>query len=186
MINLRRISLAILLLIIAVAAFAASPAEEVPFWPTPIDVVDEMLELAGVKAGDVVYDLGSGDGRIVIRAAKKYRARGVGIELDSWLVAAARKKAKEEGVAHLVEFHVGDAAKVDLKPATVVTLYMLPWFNDAIKDKLRAELRPGARIVSHDYGIEGWPADKIAMSAAIEQRAPGFTHEHTLYLWRVK
>jgi cyclopropane fatty-acyl-phospholipid synthase-like methyltransferase len=165
---------------------AAVPADEVPYWPTPIEVVDQMLDMAGVKSGDVVYDLGSGDGRIVIRAAKKYGARGVGVELDSWLVEAARKKAQEEGVDKLVEFRAGDAAEVDLRDATVVTLYMLPWFNDAMKDKLRAELRPGARIVSHDYGIAGWLPDKIEKSQAMEARAPGFKHEHTIYLWRVK
>ena len=167
-------------------AAAAEPPDEVPFWPTPIEVVDQMLELAGVKPGDMVYDLGSGDGRIVIRAAKKYGARGIGVELDSWLVETARKNAKEEGVENLVEFRAGDAAKADLGGATVVTLYMLPWFNDAMKEKFRAELRPGARIVSHDYGIAGWPADKIEKSTVLEERAPGFKHEHTLYLWVIK
>ncbi len=170
----------------AISSSAGGPADEVPYWPTPIEVVDQMLEMAGVKSGDVVYDLGSGDGRIVIRAAKKYGARGVGVELDSWLVDAARKKAQEEGVAKLIEFHVGDAAKIDLREATVVTLYMLPWFNDAMKDKLRADLKPGARVVSHDYGIAGWPADRVVKSPVVEERAPGFRHEHTIYLWRVK
>jgi cyclopropane fatty-acyl-phospholipid synthase-like methyltransferase len=184
---LRRILLAVVFaLAAAVAASAGGPADEVPYWPTPIEVVDQMLELAEVKAGDVVYDLGSGDGRIVIRAAKKYGARGVGVELDSWLVEAARKKAQEEGVAKLVDFRAGDAADVDLRGATVVTLYMLPWFNDAIRDKLRSELKPGARIVSHDYGIAGWTPEKIDTSPMLEQRAPGFTHEHTIYLWRVR
>ena len=184
--SLRRRTLAILFLSVGVAAFAGGPADDVPFWPTPIEVVDQMLEMAQIKAGDVVYDLGSGDGRIVIRAAKKYGARGVGVELDSWLVEAARMKAKEENVEQLVEFRVGDAAKIDLRGATVVTLYMLPWFNDAMKDKLRAELKPGARIVSHDYGIAGWPADRIEKSPVVEERAPGFRHEHTIYLWRVR
>src|SRR5262249_51993878 len=131
-------------------------------------------------------DLGSGDGRIVIRAAQKYGARAVGIELDSWLLAKARENAKRAGVADRVEFRNEDAAKADLTGATVVTLYMLPWFNDSMKDKLRAELKPGARVVSHDYGIAGWPADRIEKSPILEQRAPGFTHEHTIYLWRVK
>jgi cyclopropane fatty-acyl-phospholipid synthase-like methyltransferase len=170
----------------AAASSAGGPADEVPYWPTPIEVVDQMLEMAEVKAGDVVYDLGSGDGRIVIRAAKKYGAGGVGVELDSWLVEQARKKAQEQGVDKLVEFRAGDAAEVDLRGATVVTLYMLPWFNDAMRDKLRAELSPGARIVSHDYGIAGWPADKVEKSTMLEKRAPGFTHEHTIYLWRVR
>ncbi|HEY1269895.1 MAG TPA: class I SAM-dependent methyltransferase [Candidatus Binatia bacterium] len=183
---MRRSSLVVLLLTLAVAAFADGPADEVPFWPTPIEVVDQMLEMAEVKPGDVVYDLGSGDGRIVIRAAEKYGARGVGVELDSWLAESARAKAKAQGVAKLVEFRNEDAAKVDLRGATVVTLYMLPWFNDAMKDKLRAELKPGARIVSHDYGIAGWPADRVEKSPVVEERAPGFTHEHTIYLWRVK
>jgi SAM-dependent methyltransferase len=184
--RLRRSTLAILFLTVGGAVFAGGPADDVPFWPTPIEVVDRMLEMAQIKTGDVVYDLGSGDGRIVIRAAKKYGARGVGVELDSWLVDAARRKAKEEGVEQLVEFRVGDAAKADLRGATVVTLYMLPWFNDAMKDKLRAELKPGARIVSHDYGIAGWPADRVEKSPVVEERAPGFRHEHTIYLWRVR
>ncbi|MGH7775548.1 MAG: SAM-dependent methyltransferase, partial [Candidatus Binatia bacterium] len=101
--------------------------DEIPFVPTPIEVVDRMLEMAEVKKGDIVYDLGSGDGRIVIRAAKKYGARGVGIEADPELIELSRKKAREEGVSHLVEFQAEDALKVDVSPATVVTLYMLPW-----------------------------------------------------------
>lgn len=176
----------VFLLALAVSSYSGGPADEVPYWPTPIEVVDQMLDMAEVKAGDVVYDLGSGDGRIVIRAAKKYGARGVGVELDSWLVEQARKNAREEGVEELVEFRAGDAAEVDLREATVVTLYMLPWFNDAMRDKLRVELKPGARVLSHDYGIAGWAPDKIEISPILEQRAPGFTHEHTIYLWRVK
>src|SRR6476660_9060241 len=93
-----------------------------PYVPTPIEVVDRMLELAEVKKGEVVYDLGSGDGRIIIRAAKKYGARGVGIEMDRTLIDKARKSAQAEGVSHLVEFRVEDALKTDISPATVVTL----------------------------------------------------------------
>src|SRR5687767_16020178 len=106
----------------------ASPAEfpeEIPFVPTPIEVVDRMLELAEVKKGDVIYDLGSGDGRIVIRAAKKYGVRAVGIEMDQILLQKARQDANAAGVSHLVEFRVEDALQTDLSPATVVTLYML-------------------------------------------------------------
>jgi cyclopropane fatty-acyl-phospholipid synthase-like methyltransferase len=184
---MRRFLLALLFAASAAAVYSAAyPPDEVPFVATPIEVVDRMLELAQVKRGDVVYDLGSGDGRILIRAAEKYGARGVGIELDSWLVAKARDNAKQAGVAGLVEFRNEDAAKADLTGATVVTLYMLPWFNDAMKEKFRAELKPGARIVSHDYGIEGWPADKIEMTAVLEERASGFTHEHTIFFWRVR
>ncbi|MBI3000200.1 MAG: class I SAM-dependent methyltransferase [Deltaproteobacteria bacterium] len=104
-----------------------------PFVPTPVEVADRMLGLAGVTKDDVVYDLGSGDGRIVIRAAKKFGARGVGFEIDSELVKLARKKAAEEGVSHLVEFREQDALTADVTPATVVTLYMLPWFNEKIR-----------------------------------------------------
>src|SRR5919108_2345703 len=100
--------------------------EEIPFVPTPIEVVDRMLELAELKKADVIYDLGSGDGRIIIRAAKKYGARGVGVEMDQTLVDKAQKSAQAEGVSHLVEFRVEDALAVDISPASVVTLYMLP------------------------------------------------------------
>jgi cyclopropane fatty-acyl-phospholipid synthase-like methyltransferase len=165
---------------------AAWPPDEIPFVSTPIEVVDRMLEMAEVKKGDLIYDLGSGDGRIVIRAAKKYGARGVGIEMDSWLVAAARAKAKEEGVDDLVEFRVEDAAQTDLSRATVITLYMLPWFNEMMRPKFQTQLKPGSRIVSHDYGIEGWPPYKMEVFPVVEKRAEGFTHEHVLYLWRVE
>jgi len=183
----RRILLAFCFVSLAAGSYSAAyPPDEVPFVATPIELVDRMLDLAELKPGDVLYDLGSGDGRIVIRAAERYGVRAVGIELDSWLVAKARAAAKQAGVADRVEFRNEDAAKADLTGATVVTLYMLPWFNDAMKDKFRAELKPGARIVSHDYGIEGWPADKIEMTAIVERRAAGFIHEHTLFFWRVK
>jgi cyclopropane fatty-acyl-phospholipid synthase-like methyltransferase len=127
--------------------------EEIPFVPTPIEVVDRMLELAEVKKGDVLYDLGSGDGRIVIRAAKKYGARGIGIEMDQTLIDKAKKSAQAEDVSHLVEFRVEDALKTDISPATVVTLYMLPWFNEAMKPNFQKYLKPGSRIVAHDFGI---------------------------------
>src|SRR3990172_8240800 len=104
----------------AVQAQLLGPNEEIPFVPTPIEVVDRMLELAEVKKGDVVYDLGSGDGRIVIRAAKKYGVRAVGIEMDSLLLDKAKKDAKAAGVSHLVQFRSEDALKTDLSKATVV------------------------------------------------------------------
>jgi predicted RNA methylase len=111
---------------LSVAGAQVGPNEEIPYVPTPIAVIDRMLELAEVKKGDVVYDLGSGDGRIVIRAAKKYGVRAVGIEMDSLLLDKARNAAKAAGVSHLVEFRSEDALKADISPATVVTLYMLP------------------------------------------------------------
>ncbi|MGB7948742.1 MAG: class I SAM-dependent methyltransferase [Candidatus Binatia bacterium] len=160
--------------------------EEIPFVPTPIEVVDRMLELADVKKGDIVYDLGSGDGRIVIRAAKKYGVRGVGIEMDRTLIDKARKAAKTDRVSHLVEFRIEDALKTDLSPATVVTLYMLPWFNQALKPSLRKYLRPGARIVAHDFGIEGWAPVKIVPLPELDQKTGSYRHRHILYLWKIE
>jgi cyclopropane fatty-acyl-phospholipid synthase-like methyltransferase len=160
--------------------------EEIPFVPTPLNVVDRMLELAEVTKNDVVYDLGSGDGRIVIRAAKKFGARGVGIEMDQLLIAKAKKAAQEEGVGALVEFRSEDALKADISPATVVTLYMLPWFNEAMKPNFQAMLRPGARIVAHDFGIEGWPPDKTEKLPQIEHGPGRYKHQHTIFMWKIK
>jgi cyclopropane fatty-acyl-phospholipid synthase-like methyltransferase len=160
--------------------------EEIPFVPTPIEVVDRMLELAEVKKGDIIYDLGSGDGRIVIRAAKQYGARGVGIEMDQTLVDKAQKSAQAEGVGHLVEFRVEDALTVDVSPASVVTLYMLPWFNAAMKPNFQKHLKSGARIVAHDFGIEGWPPVKTEKLPDLEYRSGGYKHEHVLYLWKIE
>src|SRR3990170_3198987 len=169
----------------AVQAQFLGPNEEIPFIPTPIEVIDRMLELAEVKKGDVVYDLGIGDGRIVIRAAKKFGVRAVGIEMDSWLLDKARKAAKAEGVSHLVEFRSEDALKTDISRATVVTLYMLPWFNEAMKPNFKKMLKPGARIVAHDFGIEGWEPDKTEKLPGFELKAEGHKHQHVIYLWKI-
>jgi cyclopropane fatty-acyl-phospholipid synthase-like methyltransferase len=166
-------------------SLSAQYREEIPFVPTPIEVVDKMLELAEVKKGDVVYDLGSGDGRIVIRAAKKYGIKAVGIEMDSWLLDKARKDAKAAGVSHLVEFRSEDALKTDISRATVVTLYMLPWFNEAMKPSFKKYLKPGTRIVAHDFGIEGWKPDETVKLQEFELKPGGYKHQHTLYLWRI-
>jgi cyclopropane fatty-acyl-phospholipid synthase-like methyltransferase len=159
--------------------------EEIPFVPTPVEVIDKMLEMARVRKDDVVYDLGSGDGRVVIRAAKNYGARGVGIEMDQTLLEKARKSAQAEGVSHLVEFRAEDALKTDLSPATVVTLYMLPWFNEAMKPNFRKYLKAGSRIVAHDFGIEGWKPDKTEKLPEPEKKAGGYVHYHSIYLWNV-
>jgi cyclopropane fatty-acyl-phospholipid synthase-like methyltransferase len=159
--------------------------EEIPFVPTPMNVVDRMLDLAAVKKGDVVYDLGSGDGRIVIRAAKTHGVRAVGFEMDAALLAKAGQDARAEGLSHLVEFRSDDALKADLSRATVVTLHMLPWFNEAIKPRLKKYLKPGARIVAHDFGIEGWTPDKTVKLSAFEFKPGGYRHQHVLYLWRI-
>ena len=183
--NLAAILAALALTLIAITDTAADFPEEIPFVPTPTDVVDKMLELAEVKKGDVVYDLGSGDGRIVIRAAQKYGVRAVGIEMDRLLLDKARKDAKAAGVSHLVEFRAEDAMKVDLTKATVVTLYMLPWFNEAMKPSFKKYLQPGARIVAHDFAIEGWQPDKTVKLTEPEKKVGGLIHYHTLFLWRI-
>jgi precorrin-6B methylase 2 len=161
------------------------PNEEIPFVPTPIEVIDRMLELAEVKPGDVVYDLGSGDGRIVIRAAKKYGVRAVGIEMDPELLEKSRTAAAVEGVSDLVEFRSEDALKTDISKATVITLYMLPWFNQAMRPSFQKYLKPGSRIVAHDFGIEGWEPDKTVKLPEPEIKLGGRVHYHILYLWRI-
>ena len=153
---------------------------EAPFVATPMEVVDRMLGLAEVKADDVVYDLGSGDGRIVIRAAKRYGAKAVGVEIDPALVRRSRINAASEGVGYLVEFRAEDALTTDLSEATVVTLYMLPAFNAKLRPILQRDLKRGARIVSHDFPIEGWAPEKV------EELEGGFWHRHKLYLWRIE
>jgi SAM-dependent methyltransferase len=157
------------------------PARELaPFVETPTEVVDRMLELAGVTEGDVVYDVGSGDGRIVLAAARKYGARGVGIELDARLVALARAHARLEGLDRLVTFIHQDALSVDLSPATVVTLYLGNEANLLFRPKLWRELRPGSRVVSHQYHMGDW------RPARVVRVQPLLGPERTLYLWRIE
>ena len=139
------------------------PSPDIHYVATPNEVVDAMLTVAGVTSRDVVYDLGSGDGRIVIEAARKYGARGVGIEIDSSLVKAARDKARKAGVDHLVTFSQADLFKTDLSPATVLTLYLSPSINLRLESKIKRELKPGARVVSHRFPIGAWKADQELM-----------------------
>ena len=134
---------------------------DVWYVPTPNEIVDRMLDIANVTALDVVYDLGCGDGRIVIAAAKKYGTRGVGVDLDPARIREAQANAKQAGVENLVTFKVADMFTTDLHEATVVTLYLLPELNRRLKPKLFAELRPGARVVSHDWDMgKDWPPEK--------------------------
>lgn len=131
-----------------------------PFVPTPQDVVARMLELAGVTKSDVVYDLGCGDGRIVITAAKKYGARGVGVDIDPERIAESKANAEKAGVTKLVEFRQQDAMTVDVSPATVVTLYLLTDSNLKLRPILTKQLKPGSRIVSHAFSMGDWPPDQ--------------------------
>lgn len=133
---------------------------EALYLPTPSRVVEEMLVLAGVSRADVVYDLGSGDGRIPIAAAQAYGARGVGIELDGRMIERARCNARAAGMESLVEFRQEDLYRTDLRDATVVTLFLFPEMNLRLMPKLLAELRPGTRIVSHRFGLGDWPPER--------------------------
>lgn len=151
-----------LMALVALPAAAGGVLRDIPtpFIPsTPLNV-DEMLRLAGTGPQDVVYDLGSGDGRIVISAAREYGARGVGIELDARLVAESEDNARRAGVADRVAFRHQDVFAADVRPATVVTLYLLPSLVEKLKPKLLRELMPGTRIVAHEYGFDGWKADR--------------------------
>ncbi|HYG54916.1 MAG TPA: methyltransferase domain-containing protein [Burkholderiales bacterium] len=147
---------------------------EVIHLPTPHHVVAAMLELAGVRPGDVVYDLGSGDGRIPIAAAKRYGVRAVGVEQDARFVEQARCRAREAGVEHLVEFRQQDIFKTNLREASVITLFLFPHTNAELLPKLRAELPAGARIVSHRFGIGTWTPERMIEA-----------HGHPLLLWTV-
>lgn len=149
-----------------------------PYVPTPQDVVERMLELAAVTKDDVVYDLGCGDGRLVITAAKKYGARGVGLDIDPERIAESQANAKAAGVEHLVTFRLQDALTADVTPATVVTLYLLSSSNLKLRPLLTRQLRPGARIVSHAFSMGDWPPEKVETFTD----ANGSTR--TIYLWR--
>jgi ribosomal protein L11 methylase PrmA len=148
---------------------------DVIYVPTPQSVVDAMLELAQVKPSDTVYDLGSGDGRIVITAAKKYGARGVGVEIDPALIRKARDNAVAAGVTDRVRFVNQNLFATDLRPATVVTLYLLQSINERLRPKLVRELKPGSRIVSHVFNMgPEWPPEK---SVAVER--------DRIFLWSI-
>ncbi|HSA90151.1 MAG TPA: class I SAM-dependent methyltransferase, partial [Burkholderiales bacterium] len=138
------------------------PAQQpdVIFVPTPHEVVDDMLRLAHVGKGDILYDLGSGDGRIAIAAAKKFGIRAVGIDIDPERIREANENARKAGVAHLVEFRQDDLFKADFREATVVTLYLLPDLNVKLRPRLWSELKPGTRIVSHQFDMGTWRPEK--------------------------
>lgn len=137
---------------------ARLPPPDVKFVPTPQNVVEAMLEMARVTSADIVYDLGSGDGRIPITAARTYGARGVGIEVDAFYLRDAYDNARKAGVGDRVRFVHGDLFTADISEATVVTLFLLPQVNARLLPKLTRELRPGTRIVSHQYHFgDEWP-----------------------------
>jgi SAM-dependent methyltransferase len=150
----------------AVPPRAASTTPDIHYVPTPLAVVDAMLTVASVTSADLVYDLGSGDGRIVIEAARKYGARGIGFEIDEALVREARDAAAKAGVADRVSFVQADLFQTDLSPATVVMLYLSPSINLRLRSKLQRELRPGSRVVSHRFPIGDWAPNRELMVGA--------------------
>ena len=155
----------------------AASSSLAPYVPTPQDVVDRMLSLANVTGADVVYDLGCGDGRIVITAAKTFGARGVGVDIDPDRIKESQANAKAAGVEHLVIFKLQDAMTVDVSPATVVTLYLLSSSNAKLRPLLTRQLKPGARIVSHAFSMSDWTPEKTDVFTD-----SGGT-QRTLYRW---
>ena len=163
----------------------AQELSKLPYVPTPQIGVDEMLKLAKVAAGDHVIDLGSGDGRMIITAARNFKASGLGVDIDAKLVDLANKQAKAGGVADRVRFVEQDMFKADIGPATVVTLYVMPDFMEKLRPKLLSELKPGARIVAHDYYMNGWyPDQRLTLTVPEKVKANG-TDKAYIYLWVV-
>lgn len=184
----RRVLAALAALPAARLAFATAELERTggPYVPTPQVVVDEMLRLARVGPEDFVVDLGSGDGVIVLTAARKFKARGYGVDIDPDLVKLSNQEAARRGVADRVRFYVQDVFKADLSRATVVTLYLLPGMMMSLRSKLLAELKPGARVVSHDYhfGEEWRPDEQLTWDVPEKEKVNGVP-KATVYLWIV-
>jgi cyclopropane fatty-acyl-phospholipid synthase-like methyltransferase len=150
-----------------------------PFVPTPQEVVDRMLELAQVSQEDLLYDLGSGDGRIVITAARRYGTQAVGFEIDPALVTDSKRNIKEAGLEALAEIRDQDVRTVDLSPATVVTMYLYPGANLRLRATIMRQLKPGSRVVSHDFSMGDWKPDRV------ERMTDATGLVRTIYLWRI-
>ena len=166
---------------LACAQTQTTPVEtklDVPYVPTKEPIVERMLRMAKVKQGDVLYDLGCGDGRIVITAAKQFGIRGVGIDIDPQRIAEAEENARKAGVADRVKFIKGDLFEANIEPATVVTLYLLPEVNMRLRPKLLSDLKPGSRVVSHNYDMGDWKPEQTA-KITVEGT------EHTVYAWTI-
>ncbi len=158
--------------------FSSNPNKIVPYVPTPPEVVEKMLELAKVDKNDTLYDLGSGDGRIVIMAAQKFGARAVGVELDPDLYKQSEDRIKQLGLDKRAEIMHEDFFNVNIRHATVVTLYLLTSVNERLKPLLEKQLRSGARVVSHDFQMPGWQAEKA--EEVIDKN--GLSHKLYLYV----
>lgn len=165
-----------LITLLSITAYSQQPSRrpDVPYVPTRLEIVEAMLKLGEVGKTDVIYDLGSGDGRIVIAAAKKFGIRGVGVDINPTLVEEANNNAKKEGVSDKVSFTVGDIFDFDFSKATVVTLYLLPDINLKLRPILWKQLKPGTRVVSHAFSMGDWKPEKTVEVAGA-----------TVYLWRI-
>src|SRR3954470_14651125 len=171
-----RLLLALALLAAGATAFAqgATRSPDVIFVPTPQEVVDKMLELGKVGRGDVLYDLGSGDGRIPVTAAKRFGIRAIGIDIDAERIAEANENARKNGVTDRVQFRQENLFKANFSEATVVTLYLLPDLNVKLRPRLLAELKPGTRIVSHQFDMGKWKPERTVE-----------LNGRTIYLWTI-
>lgn len=176
-------SLLAIWLALAAGHSRAQLTDEVPFITSPDNVTLEMLNAAGVKRGDHVIDLGSGDGRIVILAAKRFEATGLGVEIDPRLLELSKTNARTAGVADKTEFREQDLFKTDLALATVVTMYLLPEFNLKLRPSLLG-LKPGTRIVSHDWDMGDWKPDRTTV-VPVPNKAVGFEKSSKIHLWTV-
>lgn len=165
------------------AAWALAASEDVPFVTTPDNVTMTMLQIARVNDRDYVIDLGSGDGRIVITAAKSFGARGLGVEIVPELVQKSRENAQAEGVASRVEFREEDLFKTDLSHASVITMYLLPEVNLELRPKLLA-LKPGTRLVSHDWDMGDWPPER-SLEIDVPDKKIGLEKSSKVHLWIV-
>jgi SAM-dependent methyltransferase len=182
-----RIVLPALLTVSALVAQSAKPARQpdVPYVPSTERAVQEMLKLADIKKTDVVYDLGCGDGRIVIAAAKTYGARGVGIDINPERIKEAKANAKAAGVEHLVRFEENDLFEADFKEATVVTLFLLPTINLKLRPKLQQQLKPGTRVISNTFDMGDWKAEKEqSIGDGGDEDYSGLSNR--FYLWTIK
>jgi protein-L-isoaspartate O-methyltransferase len=168
--------------LLAAPALAQDGEVRAPFITTTPEVVARMLQIAGTGPQDFVVDLGSGDGRIVIAAARAHGARGLGVELEPTLVAKARENARLAGLADRARFEAGDALKADVSQASVVTIYLLPSLLDQLQPRLLTQLKPGARVVTHAFTFKGWPPDR-AETVRLSSRHEGQGDESRIYLW---
>jgi cyclopropane fatty-acyl-phospholipid synthase-like methyltransferase len=170
----------ILLILAAIPALAQDPRyvnKMAPYVASPAKVVDRMLELANIRPGETVFDLGCGDGRILIEAAQRYKAKAVGIEISPKIAAEARTKVKKAGQAQNVQVIEGDLLQADLTGADVVTIYLATSLNEELRPRLERFLKPGARVVSHDYAVPGWKPTQVVQAEGRQK--------HSIYLYEM-